>query len=669
MSAHRFWLAIAIGMMLIGLSWSWGVQASPEQQGPAQAGTELLLVPVGETDPFLSPVLSSLLESFEVLDVVEMGGQYHLLVRASVQDRQRLSAQGFEAQLLAAERPGLRFFWVYPLPGRPAPADLSPLVMEEQRVLVHMEPARAVALSSGGLYIRELQRMNPPRADGARREHPLLEKGVPDSLNLLISAMMSRVDTATLAGYVADLSGERPIAGDGTATRIWTRYSGTDGMFDAAEYLRRHYQRLDLQVELWPYGTRGWVNVVATQPGLVHPEQVYILCAHYDNTSESPFTLAPGADDNASGTAAVMAAAAILSQYAFDYTIRYVHFSGEEQGLYGSYAYAHQSANLDEHILGVINLDMIAWNRADGPVLGLHARQSPSEELARVFQEIVRSYGLDLQLDILRGAEATDRSDHAAFWAEGYAALLGIEDFLDFNAGYHSTSDRLEHFDLNYFTDVAKAAVGTLATLAGPLIELPITPVPTATPTPWPTPACPNHLTNGDFEAGPPGLPWESRSAGGYALIHSRNPHNGRWSAWLNQSDWANDSLCQHVTLPAEAQDIALEFWWHMQTDETSYVHSYDWLELRIQPAGALTSTVLARIDDGHLQHLWLPARVSLQAYAGHTVNLCFVSHSDSWKSTYFFIDDVQLTYCSYISPTPTATAPRTPFWLPLLLK
>ena len=73
-------------------------------------------------------------------------------------------------------------------------------------------------------------------------------------------------------------------------------------------------------------------------------------------------TTAPGADDNASGTAAVIEAARIFSQYDFPFTIIYALWDEEEQGLIGSEYYATQAANAGDSILGVINLDMIGYD-------------------------------------------------------------------------------------------------------------------------------------------------------------------------------------------------------------------------------------------------------------------------------------------------------------------
>ncbi|HRE11119.1 MAG TPA: M28 family peptidase, partial [Ignavibacteria bacterium] len=101
-------------------------------------------------------------------------------------------------------------------------------------------------------------------------------------------------------------------------------------------------------------------NVLATKIGSKYPNQYYIICGHYDNMPSG--SLAPGADDNASGTCAVMEAARLLAPFTFDYTLIFVAFDEEEQGLIGSHAYADSSYNRGDSIKGVLNFDMIAWD-------------------------------------------------------------------------------------------------------------------------------------------------------------------------------------------------------------------------------------------------------------------------------------------------------------------
>jgi hypothetical protein len=83
--------------------------------------------------------------------------------------------------------------------------------------------------------------------------------------------------------------------------------------------------------------------------------------------------------------------------------------------------------------------------------------------------------------------DATWRSDHGSFWSQGYAGILSIEDFDDFNPHYHSTNDTLANMQAQMMLEYTKASVATLAELASRLYVSPPTPTPTYTPTPTPT--------------------------------------------------------------------------------------------------------------------------------------------------------------------------------------
>lgn len=211
-------------------------------------------------------------------------------------------------------------------------------------------------------------------------------------------------------------------------------------------------------------------NVVAVLPGQTEPGKECLLTAHYDNTSENPTNYAPGADDNGSGTAAVLTAAHILKDYQFDYTLKFIGFAGEEQGLLGSAAYADKAQQRGDTIIGVYNFDMIAWENNNDNVIELHAGTGASSgALADIMTGVINDYSLPLVPHKITSG-ATDRSDHASFWTYGYPAILGIEDMTnDFNAYYHSTSDRINYFDFPYFTNFSRAGIASLAILAQPI--------------------------------------------------------------------------------------------------------------------------------------------------------------------------------------------------------
>jgi photosystem II stability/assembly factor-like uncharacterized protein len=220
---------------------------------------------------------------------------------------------------------------------------------------------------------------------------------------------------------------------------------------------------------------KTWKNVVATLRGDIYPGRQCLIIAHYDAISEDPFNSAPGADDNASGTAAVLEAAKILKNYHFQNTVKFIAFSGEEQGLLGSYAYARDAYLRGDTILGVLNFDMIAWDgRYDDSVFVVGGMDSDSRALWVLLRRVISDYGIALNsYDYYSGSSGI--SDEASFIAFGYPAIFSSEapawDYSrDFNPYYHTTGERLWAFNLGYYDKCVKTAVGSIATLAQPFI-------------------------------------------------------------------------------------------------------------------------------------------------------------------------------------------------------
>ncbi len=208
-----------------------------------------------------------------------------------------------------------------------------------------------------------------------------------------------------------------------------------------------------------------WKNVVGTRQGTASGEQV-IICAHFDCISNDPYNLAPGADDNASGAAAVLEAARVLGSSLFEKTVKFVCFSGEEQGLYGSGEYAADARLAGDDILGVLNFDMIGYENVapeDIDIIG----NGPSEWLVDFTVECAGAYVPALPtLKIIDPSMSL--SDHSPFWNAGYDALLGIEDRGVPYPYYHTVNDTLGNLNMVFATDVARMGIATVAELAVP---------------------------------------------------------------------------------------------------------------------------------------------------------------------------------------------------------
>jgi len=250
-----------------------------------------------------------------------------------------------------------------------------------------------------------------------------------------------------------------------------TRYSSTDGYDTAALYVQDRLEGYGIPAELqyFDMGSYDCENVIGEIQGIEDSTKIVIICGHLDSTSPQSTTNAPGADDNASGSAAVVEAARAMSGFYFANTVRFVCFGGEEQGLYGSAYYADQCAGAGEDIIAVLNFDMILYGPSGDASMWVPYNTS-SNGLALAFDAICDTYVPALDV-ITEYSPGTTYSDHSSFWNQGYPAILGIENAFDANPYYHQTSDILANY-MTYFpfgTDCARGAIAAAAYFAEPL--------------------------------------------------------------------------------------------------------------------------------------------------------------------------------------------------------
>ena len=284
---------------------------------------------------------------------------------------------------------------------------------------------------------------------------------IPDTL---IQNLISQVNLDTVSNYVNILSGEDSVTISGSRYLITSRSYNHPHNELAANYLFETLQDLGLSTYNQIYSANGR-NVYAIQTGTDYPEQQFIICAHYDDV---PFSsLAPGADDNASGCAAVLETARILSQYPTPYTVIYALWDEEEIGLVGSANYAQQAFQSGTNIRGVINLEMFGWDGNDDGLIDIHTQSiGNSVELANLVNYLENQYQIGLSPVIYN--PGTSASDHSSFWNYGYGAIVFSEAFYggDMNPSYHTANDRISHFNLGYFFALSQLAVATISQLA-----------------------------------------------------------------------------------------------------------------------------------------------------------------------------------------------------------
>lgn len=223
-----------------------------------------------------------------------------------------------------------------------------------------------------------------------------------------------------------------------------TRYTPTDSANRSLEHCQKLFEALGYPVTHQYYEVYGkkTYNLVAEFKG--EDEQNHgqiIIAGHLDSTSPSPQKLAPGADDNGSGSAGVIALAKLLKDSGLKpkATIKFVLFMGEEQGLYGSKAYLKAITSEEKkNIRLVLNLDMIAFDK-QSPLSMMLETSSSFKGLSTKLENLALSYStMSIQMSYNPYG-----SDHVPFIKQSIPAFLSIQSEFDSNPNYHQISDTM----------------------------------------------------------------------------------------------------------------------------------------------------------------------------------------------------------------------------------
>ncbi len=282
-----------------------------------------------------------------------------------------------------------------------------------------------------------------------------------NDIDSVITSILSNVNSDSIRYVVQNLQD------------FQTRFLLTPNRFDAADWIENRFNEIGIpDVERDSFmchttymmdTTTLQINIIATIPGTIRPDEVYIIGGHYDCFAYGdPFHTAPGADDNASGTAAALelARALIVSGYQPEATIKFIAFAAEELMLFGDAGCRHYAQNaradgMDIHMM--INCDMIS--NTDSPLeqSRVHINYYSGFESLLNFA-ITTSQQFSI-ISALAGGR-NQQSDSYPFYAQGYPALYFEED--DFSPFYHSTGDTIGNYSLDFCREVIKSAGATL---------------------------------------------------------------------------------------------------------------------------------------------------------------------------------------------------------------
>lgn len=208
-------------------------------------------------------------------------------------------------------------------------------------------------------------------------------------------------------------------------------------------------------------------NICFTLEGRVEPRRRILLTAHYDSFNRSgPGECAPGADDNATGVAAVLEAARILGEGSTELSVEFVLFDSEEVGLLGSLFFVE---HLDPGVTldAVVNLDMLGYDGGNDLSLVVAGGDAPQDSvLGERAKRIMSELELPLDPRYVTGGNLT--SDQIRFQEVGIPAVLMIEGTREeLTPNYHTCQDVVEFVDFGYLYECARAALGVVASLAG----------------------------------------------------------------------------------------------------------------------------------------------------------------------------------------------------------
>jgi|EndMetStandDraft_2_1072991.scaffolds.fasta_scaffold47677_2 Zn-dependent M28 family amino/carboxypeptidase len=352
------------------------------------------------------------------------------------------------------EAAGIRVREVAREAGR-ADAESLYLVTQEGRLFQRAHPDVPVLLDKGRYLVVSLDRR---RADeivqhgarfslrpAARNEiifETLTRPHAPPAADRRIKGIVDAIDRASFAAVLTELA------------RHPTRHSLSTHFQDAARQVADRLRLMGYQVSLKNVRIPGGntLNVIADKRGLGDQgRSLALVCAHLDSVNhpadhsqpDDPAAPAPGADDNASGSAGVLEIARVLKDQPIRHDLRLILFGGEEQDLLGSQDYVRRLPAAERaRTKSVVNMDMIAVVNTRNPTVLLEGGPISKATIAGL-ATAAHTY---TTLRVNTSLKPHD-SDHVPFIDGHMPAVLTIEGNDKANENIHSANDTLNHID------------------------------------------------------------------------------------------------------------------------------------------------------------------------------------------------------------------------------
>jgi hypothetical protein len=285
--------------------------------------------------------------------------------------------------------------------------------------------------------------------------------------NLARETALKAASTKTFAPISDDV---KRVVGTASVTRVYgyekalfdfdSKHISRPGNKLAADYLFNTYASFGYTPEYQWFENRNALggktaNVFATLRGTVNPELVYVVSSHFDSVAGGP-----GADDDSSGTAALLEAARVLADNPMPATIIFASFTGEEAGLLGSREFVRQAVANKMQVVGALNNDMIGF--ANDQRLDNTIRYSNPG-----IRDIQHGAAMLFTRLITYDAVYFKGTDAAAYY-DAYGDIVGgIGSYPVLSSPhYHQPHDLLEFENHELITETSKTTVATLMLLA-----------------------------------------------------------------------------------------------------------------------------------------------------------------------------------------------------------
>jgi hypothetical protein len=353
------------------------------------------------------------------------------------------------------------------------------------------------------IFLSSLPVSKAQQAQTTSKLNPQIEKIVAEISSANIEAIMRKLVGFGTRHTLSDQ--EHPTRGIGAARRWikeemdrYSRESGGRLQVAEDEFIQQPGGRVPQAVNL--------VNIVATLPGCQaeSKDRIYVVSGHYDSIcspGSDAVCDAPGASDDASGTAVVMEMARAMSKYQFDATLVFMTVPGEEQGLLGSTHWAEEAKKKGLNIAAMFTNDIVG-NTLGGNGVRDNARirvfsegvssneteaearirqsvggenDSSSRQLARYIKEMGERYLNNFEVTLVFRRDRYGRGgDHIPFLQRGYAAVRFTEPNEDFTRQHQKVrvengiryGDVIEMVDFKYVAQVARVNAAAMAGMA-----------------------------------------------------------------------------------------------------------------------------------------------------------------------------------------------------------